>query len=80
MLFFRSEERLDAWCQARSLPRRPSVRMDQLWHLAVTWYSSRLEAESRRPGPGEMRGIFAGLGLEGDFWDPQADAFTPGGA
>jgi hypothetical protein len=22
-----------------------------------------------------MRGIFAGIGLHGDFWDPQADAF-----
>ncbi len=23
----------------------------------------------------EMRSIFAGLGLEGDFWDPQSDSF-----
>jgi hypothetical protein len=53
--------------------------MDQLWSLAVTWYGSRLEAESRRPPPAEMRAIFAGLGLEGDFWDPQADTFTGGG-
>jgi len=27
----------------------------QLWQLAVTWYSTRLEAESRRPAPNEMR-------------------------
>ena len=54
---------------------RPIVRMDQLWTLATAWYSTRLQADSRRPGPDEMRGIFAGLGLVGDFWVPQADRF-----
>jgi hypothetical protein len=76
MLFFRSEERIDEWCRARVEPRRPSVRMDQLWRLCVTWYSSRLEPDSRRPAPTEMRGIFERLGLEGDFWDPFADTFV----
>jgi hypothetical protein len=75
MLFFRSEERIDEWCRARQQPRRPSVTMRQLWHLAVTWYATRLDAESRRPAPGEMRGIFESIGLTGDFWDPAADAF-----
>ena len=75
MLFFRSEERIDEWCAARRLSRAPVVRMDQLWHLAVTWYSTRLEPESRRPQPAEMRGIFASIGLDGDFWDPLAGAF-----
>lgn len=50
--------------------------MDQLWQLAVTWYSTRLDAESRRPAPEEMRQIFEGLGLHGDFWDPRADTFA----
>jgi len=49
--------------------------MDQLWHLAVTWYGTRLEAESRRPAAAEMRSIFESIGLEGDFWDPRADSF-----
>jgi hypothetical protein len=75
MLFFRSEEQIDAWCAARNVPRRPLVRMDQLWHLAVTWYATRLEPESRRPAPSEMRGIFEHLGLYGDFWDPSSDTF-----
>lgn len=75
MLFFRSGEALDDWCRSRGVPRRPTVRIDQLWSLAVTWYGSRLTAESRRPKPDEMRQIFAGLGLEGDFWDPLADTF-----
>jgi len=49
--------------------------MDQLWGLAMTWYATRLDADARRPRPDEMRGIFASLGLEGDFWDPLADDF-----
>lgn len=76
MLFFRSEELIDTWCKAHDSPRRPTVRMDQLWHLAVTWYGSRLEAEARRPAPEEMRRIFEGIGLRGDFWDPSADSFV----
>jgi hypothetical protein len=75
MLFFRSEDLIDAWCQSRGLARRPSVTMDQLWQLAVTWYASRLTPESRRPAPAEMRSIFEGIGLRGDFWDPTADTF-----
>jgi hypothetical protein len=54
---------------------RPLVRIDQLWKLATTWYSNRLEEDSRRPKPDEMRAIFAGLGLLGDFWDPRSDRF-----
>jgi hypothetical protein len=75
MLFFRSEEMIDAWCRAKNTPRRPTVTMDQLWKLATTWYSSRLTKESRRPAPAEMRTIFEGIGLRGDFWDPAADTF-----
>jgi hypothetical protein len=76
MLFFRSEELIDAWCAKRGVPRRPSVTMDQLWQLAHAWYSTRLEPGARRPGPDEMRLIFAGIGLTGDFWDPQSDVFA----
>jgi hypothetical protein len=49
--------------------------LDQLWALATTWYSTRLQEDSRRPQPDEMRAIFATLGLEDDFWDPQSDGF-----
>ncbi|HTT66593.1 MAG TPA: hypothetical protein VMF70_01065, partial [Gemmatimonadales bacterium] len=75
MLFFRSEERVREWCAAHGLPMRPLVRIHQLWTLATTWYASRLQEASRRPRADEMRAIFAGLGLEGDFWDPQSDSF-----
>ena len=75
MLFFRSEEQVRDWCAAREVPVQPLVSIDQLWTLATTWYSTRLQAESRRPKPDEMRGIFTALGLEDDFWDPTSDSF-----
>jgi hypothetical protein len=74
MLFFRSEDQVEAWCRARDVPPRPIVRMSQLWELAVTWYATRLEPDARRPAADEIRGIFARIGLHGDFWDPQAEA------
>jgi hypothetical protein len=73
MLFFRSEERVREWCAARGIEPRPVVTMDQLWALSMAWYATRLQENSRRPKSDEMRGIFAGIGLEGDFWDPKAD-------
>lgn len=75
MLFFRSEERVDEWCRAQRLPRRPLVTLDQLWQLSVAWYENRLSPAARRPGPAEMRAIFARVGLSGPFWDPQSDEF-----
>ena len=75
MLFFRSEERVDDWCRAQGLPRRPLLSLDQLWQLAVAWYENRLSPAARRPGPDEMRAIFARVGLTGAFWDPQSDRF-----
>ena len=76
MLFFRSEELVQAWCAVQGYPLRPRVTLEQLWTLATSWYSTRLQENSRRPQPDEMRKIFAGLGLKGDFWDPQSDHFS----
>jgi hypothetical protein len=75
MLFFRDEEQVHAWCAENGVTRRPLVTLDQLWKLAVAWYSTRLTPDARRPGPDEMRRIFADIGLEGPFWDPQSDRF-----
>jgi hypothetical protein len=75
MLFFRSEDQVDAWCAANAVPKRPLVTLEQLWQLSLAWYSTRLTPDARRPGPDEMRQIFARIGLDGPFWDPQADTF-----
>lgn len=71
MLFFRSEDRVREWCDAVRAPVRPLVRMDQLWGLALAWFSARLQPAWRRAQPVEMREIFASVGLTGDFWDPE---------
>ncbi len=75
MLFFRSEEMITAWCRDRAIAPRPLVTMPQLWALAVEWYASRLSPDARRPAPAEMRQIFARIGLDHPFWDPEADQF-----
>lgn len=75
MLFFRSEEQVERWCQTERVPKRPLVSLDQLWRLAVAWYANRMSPDARRPGPEEMRQIFASIGLDGPFWDPQADVW-----
>jgi len=80
MLFFRSEERVREWCESRGYPMRPLVRIDQLWGMADAWYATRLQRDSRRPQPAEIRQIFARLGLNDPFWDPQSDAFSSGSA
>jgi hypothetical protein len=76
MLFFRSEAQVQQWCRAQEYPQRPIVRMNQLWVLAKTWYGTRLQRDSRRPQPNEMREIFARCGLKDAFWDPAADSFS----
>jgi hypothetical protein len=75
MLFFRSEGRVREWCLAFGSPVRPLVSIGQLWGLAQAWYGNRLQPDSRRPQPREMREIFSDLGLAGDFWDPESDDF-----
>jgi hypothetical protein len=75
MLFFRSEERVKQWCEEHGYPMRPTVTMEQLWALARTWYSTRLQPDSRRPKPDEIRQILTILGLTGEFWDPTSDSF-----
>lgn len=72
MLFFRSEDLVRKWCNDRRVNMGPVVSMDQLWGLSTTWYANRLSPDARRPPPAEMREIFAGLGLTGKFWDPEA--------
>ena len=79
MLFFRSEERVREWCAGNGSPVRPLVTLGQLWGLAQAWYSTRLQPESRRPQPKEMREIFARLGLTDAFWDPEGLAIEPPG-
>ena len=68
MLLFRSEEHVDRGCRIREIPRRPLITLEQLWELAVAWYSNRLAPEARRPMGAEIAAIFEKLGVTGPFW------------
>jgi hypothetical protein len=68
MLLFRSEEHVGRWCTAHGLPQRPLVSLEQLWELALVWYSNRLTPEARRPMGTEISAIFERLGLTDAFW------------
>lgn len=75
MLFFRDEEQASAWCVANGVPRRPLVTLPQLWKLSAAWYGNRLDRDPPRRGSEDVRRILASVGLQGPFWDPEADVF-----
>jgi hypothetical protein len=69
MLFFRSEEHIDRWCESWRFARGAVMSLDTAWQLARAWYSAdRREAEWRRRSVDEVEALFAELGLVGDFW------------
>ncbi len=74
MLFFRSEEAIDLWCEGRGVARGAVADLDQLWKLALAWYADRLAPNAERPRPNQIRKILDRVGLTDSAWDPQADA------
>lgn len=69
MLLFRSEEHVEQWCGAWSLPRGASLSPDTAWRLARAWYSAdRRDRGWRRRTVEETEALLAGLGLDGPFW------------
>jgi Alkylmercury lyase len=68
MLFFRSEEHVDRWCEAKGLPRGALLSIRQLWGLARAWYGDRLSQDWRRKTSEEAEELFEQIGLTGPFW------------
>ena len=68
MLLFRSEEHVGEWCRARGRDAGATLVVDQLWDLARRWYGDRLDPAWRRRSAEEAEQVFAGLGLNGEFW------------
>ena len=68
MLAFRSEAHVDRYLETRRLPRGAAFSLEQLWRLADGWYANRMTPDWRRRTPEETEGLFAEIGLEGDFW------------
>ena len=77
MLFFRSEEHVDRWCQSWRLSRGALLSLDQAWRLAQAWYGpDRREPAWRRKNVEEAETLFAELGLTGPFWNLRPPAAT----
>ena len=72
MLLFRDEEHVDRWCGMRAQPRGGLLTAEQLWDLARTWYSNRLDPGWRRRTVEEAQAVFERIGLTGPFWDLRA--------
>jgi hypothetical protein len=68
MLLFRSEEEIDAWCEAHDRPRGATLDVATLRRLAARWYGDRLEPDWRPRSAAESQRILGSVGLTGDFW------------
>jgi Alkylmercury lyase len=68
MLAFRSEEHIERWRRSKGLERGALLTPEQQWRLADAWYADRLAPGWRQRTAEEAEALFAGLGLEGDFW------------
>ena len=68
ILFFQSDEAVDAWCRSRNIPRGQTLTLDQAWHLARSWYHDYLSPDWHRRSADEAQTIFEDVGLTGPFW------------
>jgi len=69
MLFFRSEDHIDRWCQSWRSARGGFMSLDTVWKLANAWYGpDRRKPEWRRRTVDEAEQLFRELGLTGAFW------------
>ncbi len=68
MLLFRSEQDVDAWCQARGRGRGAAFSLQVGWRLAEAWAQNRLHPNWRERDKAEMEALLQSLGLTGDFW------------
>ena len=70
MLFFRSEEHIDIWCQQWKMERGATLSLEQGWRLAQAWYGpDRRDAAWRRKTVDETEALLSELGLTSSFWN-----------
>ena len=68
MLFFRSEEALNQWLEARRAKRGALLTIQQLWELSQRWYQDRLSPEYHGRTMEQVQDIFKEVGLTSEFW------------
>ncbi|MCC7164016.1 MAG: hypothetical protein IT331_16080 [Anaerolineae bacterium] len=68
MLFFRSEEDVNAWKRARNVATGEVLEPAQIWALSQKWYGNRLAHDFHGRTLEEAQEIFRGIGLTSAFW------------
>ncbi len=65
---FHAEADVDAWCARHDLPKGAVLTMPALWAFASDWYGRHFDQPWRKRSLDEVRALFAGHRLTGDFW------------
>lgn len=68
MLFFRSEEDVNAWKTARAIATGEILSLAQIWELSQKWYGNRLEKDFHGRSLEEAQAIFHEMGFKSLFW------------
>lgn len=68
MQLFRSEEDVNAWGAASSVPVGAVFSVEQLWKLAKRWYDDRFNLDWARRTVAQRQAILDEVGLTGEFW------------
>ena len=68
MLFFRSEEALNEWLDARHVTRGAIFSIPQLWALSQRWYGDRMSLNFHGRTMEQVQEIFREAGLTSGFW------------
>ncbi len=71
MLLFRSDEHVGRWCESRRMERGAGFSLEQMWSVALRWYTGRASPGWKRRTPEESQAILAEAGLSGEFWNLQ---------
>jgi hypothetical protein len=68
MLLFRSEDVVDAWCDATGEPRGETLTLPRVWELSQLWYPDRMDPAFRGRTVAQALAIFERVGLRSAFW------------
>ena len=68
MSLFRSEEHAERWIAARRYEHGKVVPLEQVWRLALTWYTDPRAPSWRPRTAAESQAVLESAGLTGDFW------------
>jgi hypothetical protein len=70
MLFFRSEELLDAWLTSHHTQRGAVLSIPEVWELSQRWYHNRMSPDYHGRNMEQIQAIFKEAGLTAEFWQP----------